>query len=84
MRGPKIKTRVRMSRVTPQLKYTLLHQPPTNTFEIDFHMNEMRNIKKKQIGTEDKFIHFWWMDSFIIFEKEEIIWVVGVVGPSIG
>lgn len=71
--------------IYPRMISRILHgiefQPPINTGKINFCMDEIRKITRKQIGTEEKLVHFWWMDNFVASNREKIGWVAG--GPRV-
>lgn len=66
-----------------RILHGLEFQAPVNTFEIDFHMEEMWKIKRKQISTKDKLIHFQWISGLIMSDQEKISWVVRGPGTTL-
>lgn len=52
-------------------------EPPTNIDDVDHLIIEMRKLKLKQIGIEDKKVHYRQMENIIATKKEEVKQVVG-------
>lgn len=44
--------------------------------EIDFGIEDIRKITRKQIDIRDKLIQFWWMVGLINYDREKASWVV--------
>lgn len=66
----------------------ILHGPvfvlPANTAEIDFRVKEIKKVKVKQIGSEDKLVQLQKMDRITATDQEDVPWVVGsAVGSSL-
>lgn len=47
--------------------------PLVNTSEIDYRMDKIQKITKKQLGSEDKMRHFWSIASMIAVNREDVV-----------
>ncbi|KAF3657207.1 hypothetical protein FXO38_11174 [Capsicum annuum] len=46
-------------------------QPPVNTKDINYHMDKMLKVTKKQMELADKLMHFRWITNIIAPNREE-------------
>ncbi|KAF3657687.1 hypothetical protein FXO38_13576 [Capsicum annuum] len=69
-----------MTRAPGRFLYGPDYQPPANTGEMDYHLEEMRKITQKQIRSDEKLGYFWWIVSWIALNGENAVWVVGIPG----
>lgn len=53
-----------------------------NMGEIEYHMKEVQKINRKQIGMDNKMVHFRWISSFIAANGENTVWVEGDSGVT--
>lgn len=53
------------------------YQPLVNTTEIDNHLEKIRKITQKQIGSEKNICHFKRIMWHIESNSENTVWVVG-------
>lgn len=42
-----------------------------NTTKIEYSMDEMRKVIKKQLGLADKIMHLRWIDNVLAINREE-------------
>lgn len=70
------------ARIIFKFLYKPYYQPPMNMGDIEYHMDEMQKITKKQMWTYDKMGHFRWISYFIAENGQNVVWVESGTGVT--